>query len=310
MLSRLDEAGNPIYDWTMLDSIIDWAVREQKFKLTATMESTPNQLSTKPAKNPRVFCNRSVPRDFRLWGRVVRDTIEHWIERYGLETVKEWELECWNEPFAQRYYQGSNEEFLKIFEAYADALTSIEKKYGCRLKIGTFSGIGESPISLVVLNGMKEKGKLGVVNVISSHIYAGFVNSFDALERGIRSIRASTGGYPELRNASMLITEFNGSSMGNPYTDSAVAAAFYVKACRVFLDTGVERGYYFGPVDYMYSARTKYFTGDLGMFTKNGIPKPSFGSQQLLNRLAGDGGLPSTPPTSRWMESPSPTARS
>lgn len=287
ILSRLDEAGNPIYDWTMLDSIIDWAVREQKFKLTATMESTPNQLSTKPAKNPRVFCNRSVPRDFRLWGRVVRDTIEHWIERYGLETVEEWEFECWNEPFAQRYYQGSNEEFLKIFEAYADALTSIEKKYGCRLKIGTFSGIGESPISLVVLNGMKEKGKLGVVNVISSHIYAGFVNSFDALERGIRSIRAFTGGYPELRNASMLITEFNGSSMGNPYTDSAVAAAFYVKACRVFLDTGVERGYYFGPVDYMYSARTKYFTGDLGMFTKNGIPKPSFGSQQLLNRLAG-----------------------
>lgn len=287
ILSRLDEAGDPVYDWTMLDSIIDWAVREQKFKLTATMESTPNQLATKPAKNPRVFCNRSVPRDFRLWGRVVRDTVEHWIERYGLETVKEWEFECWNEPFAQRYYQGSNEEFLKIFDAYVDALTSIEKKYGCRLKIGTFSGIGESPISLVVLNGMKEKGKLGAVNVISSHIYAGFVNSFDSLERSIRSIRAFTDGYPELRGAPMLITEFNGSSMGNPHTDSAVSAAFYVKACRVFLDTGVERGYYFGPVDYMYSARTKYFTGDLGMFTKNGIPKPPFGSQQLLHRLAG-----------------------
>jgi len=287
IVSKLDGEGNPVYNWKTLDPVIDWAVREQGFKLTATMESTPNLMATVPAENPRAHANRTTPRDIRQWGKVVSDTVEHWIERYGLDTVKTWEFECWNEPVSERYFQGTHAEFVQIYEAYLDAMCEVEKRHGCKLNIGTFSGVGNSPLFPLVFEAVKAKGKLASIDFVSMHVYAGFVSSFDSLARNIQTMRKTLENYPELASAPLLITEFNGSSMSNANCDSSVAAAFYVKAARVFLDTGVKRGYYFTPIDYQYARMDQYFTGDLGMFTKNGIPKPVFNSQVLLNKLTG-----------------------
>ncbi len=287
ILKRIDEQGNPVYDWKVMDELVDWAVKEQKFILTSTIESTPNLIASVPNKNSRVYSNRSTPKDLDMWGRVAYDLVEHWIERYGVETVGQWIFECWNEPVAQRYFQGTRDEFLQIFDEYAKAMRRIEEKYGRKFNVGTFSGVNNSPIFRPVFERLQQRGELKLINYISMHIYAGFVNSFDSLELRVDQIRKLTDSYPELAGAPLILTEVNGSSMNHEGCDSEVAAAFNVKANRVYLDKNVLRGYYFTPIDYMYNNKEKYFNGNLGAFGKSGVPKPAFNSIILMNKLRG-----------------------
>ncbi len=292
ILREIDGAGNPVYDWSTLDKLTDWAVREQRFILTPTIESTPNLIASVPSPNPRVFSNRSTPKDLEMWRRVAYDLVDHWIERYGVDTVSQWIFECWNEPVAQRYFQGTRDEFLQIFGEYTKAMAGIEKKYQRKFKVATFSGVTNSPFFKPVFDMLKERGELKLINHVSMHVYAGFVNSFDSLESSIARIRTLADSYPELQGAALILTEVNGSSMSNAACDSEVAAAFNVKANRVYLDNNVLQGYYFTPIDYMYSNKDRYFTGDLGIFSKSGVPKPAFNSIVLMDKLRGGKRIP------------------
>ena len=276
--------GEPVLNFKQLDEVIDWAVKDRKFILTATIESTPNQIAKIKLKN-NAHANRSVPEDFNLWGRIVQKLVQHWIDRYGIETVRQWTFECWNEPCAERYYQGTKSDFLKIFDQYLNAFEIVGKNNKCQLRTGSISGVNNSPFFKLIFEHLKKESKLNRINPVSMHAYSGFVNSFDSLRDGIVQMQKTMKSYKGLENADLIITEYNGSSMGHSGRDSHAAAAFNVKANRVYLDTGVLRGYFFSPVDYQFRNREKYFSGGSGMFTKNGIPKPSFNSAILLNKL-------------------------
>ena len=292
ILKKIDSSGNPVYNWKYLDRTLDWAVKEQKFVLTPTLESTPQQIAEKPSK--KAYMNRNAPKDAKLWGRIVEDTVNHWIERYGLEVVKKWSFECWNEPRASYYFWGTARQFVKIFNAYVDAMQRIEKKYNTRLIIATFSGISNSSFYKMIFDDLQKSGKLAAVNMISMHSYGGYVNSFSCLERNIRSIQKLVASYPAIKNSPLILTEVNGSTMPTPLNDSSIAAAWNVKTNLVYLNTGVKAGYFFAAIDYLYNRnnKKKYFCGYLGAFTKAGVPKPVFNSIVLLNKLSGAKRIP------------------
>ena len=35
------------------------------------------------------------PKDYDAWGRLIGALVQHWVDRYGLDTVKTWYFECW-----------------------------------------------------------------------------------------------------------------------------------------------------------------------------------------------------------------------
>lgn len=41
--------------------------------------------------------NGSPPKDLQKWADLVRATVNHWIKRYGIDEVRTWYFECWNE---------------------------------------------------------------------------------------------------------------------------------------------------------------------------------------------------------------------
>ncbi len=290
ILKKIDQSGKPVYDWTFLDNIIDWAVKEQNFTLTATIESTPEQIASKQSKS---FYNRSAPQDYQLWGRITEELISHWIERYGLNVVKNWTFECWNEPYSERYFQGTTDEFIQIFNSYINAMERLKKKYKAEFIVATSSDVNCSPWFKLIFDGLRENDKLSIIKVISMHVYSGYVNSFSCLKDSIGTIKVLVDSYPELKGAPLILTEVNGASMPNPINDSSAAAAWNVKANRVYLDNGVQSGYFFAAIDYLYSRDNIYFTGGLGVFNKAGVPKPVFNSIVLLNRLQHGKRLPS-----------------
>ena len=50
------------------------------------------------------------PRDYAMWGELIRRFTEHLVERYGKDQVSTWYFEVWNEPDIT-YWHGTPAEY-------------------------------------------------------------------------------------------------------------------------------------------------------------------------------------------------------
>ena len=49
--------------------------------------------------------NVTPPSSYREWGELVRATVAHLVDRYGLDQVRGWPIEVWNEPNLSDFWQ-------------------------------------------------------------------------------------------------------------------------------------------------------------------------------------------------------------
>lgn len=123
-----DAAGKPIYDWTIVDSIIDTYV-QRGMKPLMEVGFMPKDLSTKPepyehtwSKNGNIWTGWTYPpKDYNKWKELVYQWAKHSIDRYGKQEVSSWIWELWNEPDIG-YWSGTFEEFCKLYDYTADGL--------------------------------------------------------------------------------------------------------------------------------------------------------------------------------------------
>ncbi|MBN2272947.1 MAG: beta-xylosidase [Bacteroidales bacterium] len=126
-----DENGNPVYDWTIIDKIFDTYI-ERGMKPFVEIGFMPEALSVKPepykhswkpgAKYEEIYTGWAYPpKDYNTWAELVYQWVLHSVERYGREEVETWYWELWNEPNIG-YWQGSLEEYLKLYDYTADAI--------------------------------------------------------------------------------------------------------------------------------------------------------------------------------------------
>ena len=128
-----DQAGNPVYDWTIIDSIFDTYI-ERKMKPLVEIGFMPEALSEKPspyrhhwrpgAAYEEIFTGWACPpTDYSRWSQLVFEWVRHSAERYGENEVGSWYWELWNEPNIG-YWQGTHEEYLKLYDYTAEAVKS------------------------------------------------------------------------------------------------------------------------------------------------------------------------------------------
>lgn len=126
-----DENGNPVYDWTFVDSIVDTWV-ERGMKPLMEIGFMPKALSTQPEPyrhdwepgDPynEIYTGWAYPpKDYARWGELVYQWVRHSVDRYGEDEVETWWWELWNEPDIS-YWQGTDEEYLKLYDYTADAV--------------------------------------------------------------------------------------------------------------------------------------------------------------------------------------------
>ena len=54
-------------------------------------------------------------------------TVQHWIERYGIDEVREWRFEVWNEPnLVPHFWTGTRTQYFELYEATARAIKDID----------------------------------------------------------------------------------------------------------------------------------------------------------------------------------------
>jgi xylan 1,4-beta-xylosidase len=126
-----DAAGNPVYSWVIVDSIVDQYVR-RGMKPLMEIGFMPKALSTNPEPyghgwkpgDPydKIYTGWAYPpKDYAKWAELVYRWVRHSVERYGQREVESWWWELWNEPDIG-YWKGTPEEYLKLYDYTADAV--------------------------------------------------------------------------------------------------------------------------------------------------------------------------------------------
>lgn len=121
-----DAAGNPVYDWRIVDRIFDTYL-ERGIKPYVEIGFMPAALSTQPEPYQHDWRPGSgslrtgwayPPKDYGKWEELVYEWVAHSVERYGADEVGTWYFQTWNEAnLPQYYWGGTQDEFFALHDA-------------------------------------------------------------------------------------------------------------------------------------------------------------------------------------------------
>lgn len=127
-----DRDGNPVYDYTTVDRIIDTWLKNNCLPFLELGFMPKDLADPREAENGasysagygsvgeyqlRGWCQP--PKDYDKWYDLVFRLAVHLLERYGLQEIEKWYFEMWNEPDIF-YWHGTPEEYCKLFD-YTEA---------------------------------------------------------------------------------------------------------------------------------------------------------------------------------------------
>ena len=225
-----DGSGNPIYDWSIVDRILDtWLGAGAKpFVEIGFM---PRALSSKPDPYQSVwwpgasFENYYLgwtypPKSYAKWGELVYQWVRHEVSRHGADEVASWYWEVWNEPDI-RYWHGTPEEYGELYDYAAAGVRRAlpQAKVGGPASTGPASARagaflrqflehcarGENFASHTVgapLDFITFHAK-GRPSVVDGHVRMGIAAGLDDVDQGFRIVRS----LPEFRDLPIVLSE-------------------------------------------------------------------------------------------------------
>ena len=122
----ITHAGELLYSFFNADQIMD-------FLLSIGMRPFV-ELSFMPwtlaSGNKTVFSYRgnvTPPKDYEAWATLIRKLVEHWVERYGLQEVRHWYFEVWNEPNLHHFWTGAQADYFNLYRHTVNAIKGIDE---------------------------------------------------------------------------------------------------------------------------------------------------------------------------------------
>ena len=181
-----DESGELLYDFRINDLRLDYLV-ENGFDLLIAYASMPsciadnNSALSSVSKNKTRYkgkmFNTSRPKDYALWEEVCYQYTKHLIDRYGIERVKNWRMQCFNEAdvacfFMSDYKAPENNEFraqeyAKLYEYFQKGIRRASEEVvlgGPAMALAS-----NAPFLETLLNHVKENNLK--MDFISIHTY-------------------------------------------------------------------------------------------------------------------------------------------
>lgn len=72
-----------------------------------------------------VKCPACPPSDLAAWRRLVHETVRHVVARYGLDEVRSWNFEVWNEPNIP-FWSGTQAQYFELYRTSVDAVKAVD----------------------------------------------------------------------------------------------------------------------------------------------------------------------------------------
>ena len=312
--------GEVYYNFNHIDNLLD-GLLEEGLKPFIELGFMPRELSS--AKNKIFFwqCYVSAPNNMEKWTDMVENFIKHIINRYGIDKVREWYFEFWNEPNLEKvFWDGSRAEFFNFFKLTYNCIKNIDKY----IKIGGFGifKVGEVNSWMNEFIAYSEKNKC-FLDFFSFHVYqVEFTNiesiNIDITNNGIDYIESEEtefSGILGLKDVINIgkeqyisetiseiieigkklpqkckehwITEWNSTmDCRDLVHDTCFMAAFIVKTCLENSNLVTGMGFWtFTDLFEEFRLKQKLFHGGFGLVTYNGIKKASYHAFEFLNKL-------------------------
>jgi len=316
-----DAAGRPVYDWTIVDRIVDTYV-QRKMKPMIEIGFMPEALSTKPQPYrhewaPGVPYNRIYtgwaypPKDYDKWRELVSAWARHSLDRYGRREVESWLWEVWNEPDIG-YWQGTPEEYLKLYDYAADGLKrvlpaariggpTVTGPNGARTQEylraflehcarGTNYATGKTgaPLDYITFHAK------GAPRVVEGHVRMSISNQLRAIDNGFKIVAS----FPEYRNTPIIIGESDPEGCAacgvrtnpeNAYRNGTMYSSYTAaQIARTYELADLHKVNLFGAVTWAFLFEGQpYFDGFRDLAT-NGLDKPVLNVFRMLGKMRGD----------------------
>lgn len=232
--------------------------------------------------------NVTPPNDYLAWKGLIHRLVKHWVDRYGLEEVRHWFFEVWNEPNLKAFWTGNQNDYFKLYQHTAEAIKKIDPS----LKVGGPATAKNEWIDEFVDFCIRRNVPF---DFISTHHYPtdAFGKPGDDTIAQLASSRRSVLREQvqtvrrEARDFPVYYTEWNTSSNPrDPLHDEPYAAAFIIKT--VMEASGYVDGYSFWTFSDIFEENyfpSVPFHGGFGLLTIHNIAKPSYRAFEILHHL-------------------------
>lgn len=296
-----DAAGRLACHWHLVDRVYD-TLLELGLKPFVELNPMPTVLASGTKTMFAYKMNVTPPRDFAEWAWLTGEFARHMIARHGLEEVRTWYFEVWNEPNLGGFWTGTQADYWRLYEASARALKAIDPA----LRVGgPASARGEWVEELIAHCAQHDVP----LDFVSTHHYPQDEQVLYPDRQGsphapgqfftdrVRAVRAAVraSARPDLE---IHWTEWNAQSapsrqavtwLCNEYVDTVFSAGFIVKACLELDEAGDSMGWWVASDIFEEAGlSTRPFSCTYGLITVQGIPKASYHAFRLLAGLRGD----------------------
>jgi xylan 1,4-beta-xylosidase len=317
-----DAGGKAVYDWKILDGILDTYVA-RKVKPLFELGFMPEALSSrpepyrhfwKPGDNYNdIYTGWSYPpADYDKWRELIYQLGRHVEAKYGRPEVETWWWEVWNEPDIG-YWQGTPEEYMKLYDFAADGLKralpwakiggpEVTGPNGTRTQTiarnflehclrGTNYATGKtgSPLDLVTFHA---KGAPQVMP--DGHVRMNVGNQLRAIANGFTIVSS----FPELAHTPIVIGESDPEGCGacpvrtnpsNAYRNGTMYSSYTAEQLARTYELADRTGVnLIGAVSWAFEFEgQRYFDGFRDLAT-NGIDKPVINVFRMLGLMRGD----------------------
>ena len=119
-----DRNGNPLYNFQYVDLVFD-ALPEIGIRPFVELSFTPQAMAS---GTKTVFwwkANVTPPVDYERWDELIRKLVGHWVLRYGVDEVRQWYFEVWNEPNHPAFYSHDMTEYFRLYSHTVCAIRSV-----------------------------------------------------------------------------------------------------------------------------------------------------------------------------------------
>uniref|UniRef100_A0A7S4MRI3 Glycosyl hydrolases family 39 N-terminal catalytic domain-containing protein n=1 Tax=Vannella robusta TaxID=1487602 RepID=A0A7S4MRI3_9EUKA len=267
--------GSPSLSFFNVDSVYDFLL-SINMKPYIEVSFMPELLAS---GNQTVFhynANITPPKDSSAWEYVITEFVKHLEERYGVDEVRQWPFEIWNEPNCG-FWSGTMQEYYEFYALTANAIKSVDSQ----LRVGG-PATCQSAYLTEFLNYTSAVN--APVDFVSTHEYPTDITPTyrNVMTNVVKQARAEVGQLP------LYYSEYNDGLYEPPHHDSSYAAAFIAKNAHdlepyvdlmswwTFSDIFEEQG--FSSIPFM-------DPNGWGLLNRYGIAKPSYRTFQLLNEV-------------------------
>jgi len=301
VVRRDEKTSKLIFQWHQVDKVYD-ALLKMGIRPFVELNPMPKVMASGTQTMFHYNMNVTPPKSYDEWELLVSAFTSHLAERYGLEEIRTWYFEVWNEPNLSGFWSGTQDEYWKLYTASARAVKGVD----AQLKIGGPASSKGNWVKEIITYTTKNKIPL---DFVSTHLYpqdeqvqypdrvGSPYKVGDFFSATVKEVQqwVLQSERPDLE---IHWTEWNTQTAAskdkitwgdNIYVDNLFAASFIARNC-IALDTACKTFAYWVVSDIFDEGGIPQspFSSTYGLLSIHGIPKASFNAFRLLRKMTGN----------------------